>query len=68
MRTALLKLDSVYGLSAERDLQDPSKMRLGKVTLIGDQDISLAVRRARMTITTSRGRGLAPTSCMIMPP
>ncbi len=37
-RTALLELDSVYGLPAERDPQDRRKMRIGDVSPLGASD------------------------------
>jgi hypothetical protein len=39
LRTALLELDSVYGLPAERDPQDRLKLRVGEVTDLGNQPI-----------------------------
>ena len=38
VRTGVLELDSVYGLPAERDPQDSSKMRVGKVTKLQEPD------------------------------
>jgi hypothetical protein len=42
LRTALLELDSVYGLPAERDPQDRLKLRVGEVTDLGNQPIPLS--------------------------
>lgn len=39
IRTGVLELDSVYGLPAEKDRDDPGRMRIGKVTDLGQQPI-----------------------------